>query len=145
MATRTARTTWAGGLQDGSGRVELTSSGLDTFDVNFPRRAAETADGYTSPEELVAAAHSSCYAMQLSGLIAAKGTPASDIQVQADVTLGPDKPGFKLTKIQLTVKAKVDGMDDATFQQVAADAKATCPVSKALTGVPISLDASLED
>ena len=69
MPTRSARTAWNGGLQDGSGQVELTSSGAGTFDVNFPKRAAEDADGTTSPEELVAAAHSACYAMSLSNLV----------------------------------------------------------------------------
>src|SRR5947209_2135263 len=75
---RTARTAWNGSLQEGGGQVELTSSGVGTFDVSFPKRAAEDADGTTSPEELIAAAHSSCYAMQLSALIAeAGGTPQS--------------------------------------------------------------------
>src|SRR6476620_2185557 len=70
MPTRTARTAWTGGLQDGSGRVELASSGVGTYDVSFPKRAADDAGGTTSPEELIAAAHSSCFAMQLSAVIA---------------------------------------------------------------------------
>ena len=73
MPTRTARTAWNGTLEQGSGQVELTSSKLDTFEVSFPKRAAEEANGYTSPEELIAAAHSACYAMQLSALIAQAG------------------------------------------------------------------------
>ena len=78
MPTRTARTTWTGGLQDGTGEVELVSSGVATFDVSFPKRAAEEADGTTSPEELIAAAHSACYSMALSGGIAAAGgTPCA--------------------------------------------------------------------
>jgi osmotically inducible protein OsmC len=78
MPTRTARTAWNGGLEDGSGQVELTSSKVGTYDVSFPKRAAEDAGGTTSPEELVAAAHSACFAMQLSHLIAeAGGTPQS--------------------------------------------------------------------
>ncbi|MCW2748186.1 MAG: peroxiredoxin [Nocardioidaceae bacterium] len=78
MPTRTARTAWDGGLQDGSGQVELTSSGLATFEVSFPKRAADDANGATSPEELIAAAHSACFAMQLSAVIADAGvTPVS--------------------------------------------------------------------
>ena len=78
MAIRTARTDWNGTLQDGSGRTELTSSGVGTFDVSWPRRTGDTADGVTSPEELIAAAHSSCYSMALSNEIAkAGGTPRS--------------------------------------------------------------------
>ena len=145
MPTRTARTAWNGGLNDGSGQVELTSSGVGTFDVSFPKRAAENADGTTSPEELIAAAHTSCYAMQLSALIAeAGGTPIS-LQVRADVTLAPDPAGgFHLTGILLTVRGEVDGLDAAGFDAAAQSAKETCPISKALTGVPITLDAALD-
>lgn len=144
MPTRTSRTAWNGSLEDGSGQVELTSSGAATFDVSFPKRAAENADGTTSPEELIAAAHSSCYAMQLSALIAeAGGTPRS-LEVTADVSLGPDDPGFKLTGIKLTVRGEVEGLDADGFAHAAQAAKETCPVSKALTGVEITLDAALE-
>ncbi|MHB1490586.1 peroxiredoxin OsmC [mine drainage metagenome] len=145
MPTRTARTAWNGGLNDGSGQVELTSSGVGTFDVSFPKRAAENADGTTSPEELIAAAHTSCYAMQLSALIAeAGGTPIS-LQVSADVTLAPDPAGgFHLTGILLTVRGEVDGLDAEGFGAAAQSAKETCPISKALTGVPITLDAALD-
>jgi len=145
MPTRTARTAWTGTLEQGSGQVELTSSQLATYDVSFPRRAADDADGITSPEELIAAAHSSCYAMQLSSLVgAAGGTPVA-LDVQADVTLGPDPAGgFRLTGIALTVRGEVEGLDAEGFEKAAAEAKATCPVSKALTGVDITLDAALE-
>jgi len=144
MPTRTARTAWTGTLQEGSGQVALTSSELATFDVSFPRRAADDAEGYTSPEELIAAAHSSCYAMQLSGNIArAGGTPLS-LDVRADVTLGPDPAGgFHLTGITLTVRGEVEGLDEAGFLEAAESAKAGCPISKALTGVEITLDAAL--
>ena len=146
MPTRTARTAWNGGLQDGSGQVELTSSGVGTYDVSFPKRAAEDAGGTTSPEELVAAAHSSCYAMQFSALIAEAGGTPQALEVTADVTLGKDKEagGFKLTGIKLTVRGEVEGLDDAGFKEAAEKAKAGCPVSKALTGVDITLDAALE-
>jgi lipoyl-dependent peroxiredoxin len=145
MPTRTARTAWTGNLQQGSGQVELTSSQLATYDVSFPKRAADSADGTTSPEELIAAAHSACYAMSLSGGIAnAGGTPVA-LDVQADVTLGPDPAGgFRLTGIKLTVRGAVEGLDAAGFEKAAQAAKAGCPVSKALTGVEITLDAALE-
>ncbi len=145
MPTRTARTAWTGTLQQGAGQVELASSKIGTYEVSFPRRAAEDAGGFTSPEELIAAAHSACYAMQLSALIGQAGGTPQELDVQADVSLGPDPAGgFRLTGIKLTVRGKVTGLDDAQFAQAAQDAKVGCPVSKALTGVDISLDAQLE-
>ena len=140
MPTRTARTGWTGSLEQGVGKVELTSSKLATYEVSFPKRAADDAGGATSPEELIAAAHSSCYAMQLSALIGQAGGTPQALDVQADVSLGPDPAGgFKLT-----VRGEVEGLDDAQFAKVAQDAKVGCPVSKALTGVDITLDAALE-
>ncbi|NEM92405.1 OsmC family peroxiredoxin [Galbitalea soli] len=145
MPTRTSRTAWAGSLETGSGQVELTSSQLGTYDVSFPRRAADSADGFTSPEELLGAAHSSCYAMQLSALLGAAGGTIHALDVQADVTLGPDPAGgFHLTGILLTVRGEVDGVDSEGFLAAANEAKAGCPISKALTGVTITLDAALE-
>ena len=145
MPTRTARTAWNGTLQDGGGQVELTSSKVGTYDVSFPKRAAEDAGGTTSPEELIAAAHSSCFAMQLSANVAeAGGTPVA-LEVTADVSLGPDPAGgFRITGIALKVRGEVEGLDAAGFQQAAEAAKAGCPVSKALTGTEITLDAALE-
>jgi osmotically inducible protein OsmC len=145
MPTRTARTAWTGTLQEGSGQVELSSSKVGTYEVSFPKRAADDADGTTSPEELVAAAHSACYAMSLSnGIAQAGGTPLA-LDVQADVTLGPDPAGgFRLTGIKLTVRGEVEGLDADAFAEAAAAAKAGCPISKALTGVDITLDAALE-
>jgi osmotically inducible protein OsmC len=144
MPTRTAKTAWTGGLQDGSGTVELSSSKVGTYDVSFPKRAADDAGGTTSPEELIAAAHSSCYAMQLSALVAQAGGTPKTLDVTAAVSLGPDPAGgFRLTGITLTVRGDVDGLDEAGFTKAAEDAKAGCPVSKALTGVDITLDAAL--
>ncbi len=137
MPTRTARTAWNGTLEAGSGQVELTSSGVATFDVSFPKRAAEEAGGTTSPEELIAA-------MQLSALIAEAGGTPQSLDITADVSLGPDTVGFKLTGIKLTVRAEVDGLDADGFAKVAQAAKETCPISKALTGVDITLDAALD-
>jgi lipoyl-dependent peroxiredoxin len=144
MPTRTARTAWTGTLQEGSGQVELTSSHLATYDVSFPKRAAEDADGTTSPEELIAAAHSSCFAMQLSANIAEEGGTPKALDVQADVSLGPDPSGgFHLTGIHLTVRGDVDGLDEGSFEKAAQAAMTGCPVSKALTGVEITLEAAL--
>jgi osmotically inducible protein OsmC len=127
MPTRTARTAWNGTLETGSGQVELSSSKVGTYDVSFPKRAADEAGGTTSPEELIAAG----------------GTPQS-LEVTAEVSLGPDPAGgFQLTGIALRVVGEVEGLDAAGFAKVAEEAKATCPVSKALTGVEITLDASL--
>ena len=143
MPTRTARTAWNGTLEQGGGQVELTSSKVGTYDVSFPKRAADDAGGTTSAEKLIAAAHSSCYAMQLSALIGEAGGTPESLEVTADVSLGPDEVGFKLTGIALKVVGEVTGLDEAGFKKAAEDAKATCPVSKALTGVEITLDASL--
>src|SRR5215468_7614233 len=146
MPTRTARTAWTGTLEQGKGQVELTSSRIGTYEVSFPSRAADDAGGLTSPEELIAAAHSACYAMQLSALIGLAGGTPQALDVQADVGLGPDPAGgFRLTGIKLTVRGEVDGLDAAGFEQAAQAAKASCPVSKALTGVDITLDAALEE
>ena len=144
MPTRTAHTAWTGGLQDGSGTVELTSSKVASFDVSFPKRAAEDADGTTSPEELIAAAHSACFSMTLSRLVAAAGGTPRSFDVTADVNLGPDPAGgFRIFGIKLTVRGYVDGLDDAGFKEAAEKAKTGCPVSKALTGTDITLDAAL--
>ncbi|HEX2307543.1 MAG TPA: OsmC family peroxiredoxin [Jatrophihabitantaceae bacterium] len=144
MATRTAHTAWTGGLQDGSGQVELKSSGLGTFDVSFPKRTADDADGTTSPEEFIAAALSSCYAMAFSGGIAKAGGTPKSLAVTADVTLGSDPAGgLRVTGIKLTVRGEVDDLDNDGFVVAAEEAKVGCPVSKALTGTEITLDAAL--
>ncbi len=146
MPTRTARTAWNGTLETGSGQVELSSSKVGTYEVSFPKRAADEAGGTTSPEELVAAAHSSCFAMQLSAMIAEAGGTPESLEVSADVSLGPDKAngGFMLTGIALTVRGEVTGLDAEGFEKAAQAAKVGCPVSKALAAVDITLDAALE-
>jgi osmotically inducible protein OsmC len=141
MPTRTATTAWTGGLQDGSGQVALTSSNAGTFDVSFPKRAADDADGTTSPEELIAAAHSSCFAMSLSSQVAQRGGTPKTLDVSADVTLGADPAGgFKLTGITINVSGEVDGLDAAGFEEAAQAAKVGCPISKALAAVDITLN-----
>ncbi|WP_061292010.1 OsmC family protein [Herbidospora cretacea] len=137
--TRTATTQWKGALLDGSGTVSLDSSGVGTFDVNWPSRA-EAANGKTSPEELIAAAHSSCFSMALSHGLAQAGTPPQSVETKADVTF---QPGQGITGIVLSVKAQVPGLTAEEFQAAAENAKANCPVSKALTGTEITLNAEL--
>ena len=146
MPTRTARTGWTGTLEQGVGKVELTSSKIGTYEVSFPKRVADDAGGTTSPEELIAAAHSACYAMALSGEIGRAGGTPQALDVQADVSLGPDPVGgFRLTGIKLTVRGEVDGLNAEQFAQAAQTAKEGCPISKALASVDITLDAALEE
>ncbi|PZR51645.1 peroxiredoxin [Xylanimonas oleitrophica] len=146
MPTRTARTAWNGTLEQGSGQVELTSSGAATFDVSFPRRAADDAEGVTSPEELIAAAHASCFAMAFSGELGGAGATPEQIEVSADVSLGPDPAGgFRIPTIAITVTGYASGIDADGFKAAAERAKAGCPVSKALAGVgEITLDVTFE-
>jgi osmotically inducible protein OsmC len=141
MPSRSARTTWTGGLQDGTGVVELVSSGVGRYEVSFPRRAAEEAGGVTSPEELIAAAHTACFAMQFSGMLGDAGGSGQSLDVRAQVSLGPDPAGgFRITGIKLTVRGSAEGVTAEKFAEVAEQAKATCPVSKALAGTDISLE-----
>jgi osmotically inducible protein OsmC len=146
MPTRSARVAWNGTLAEGSGQVELSSSGLGTFDVSWPRRTsdADSKDG-TTPEELIAAAHASCFSMALSGQIAKAGGTPHALNVSADVSFGPDEErgGFQITGIKLTVEGEVEGMDEAAFKEAADGAKSGCPVSKALAGTTIEVAASL--
>ena len=137
--TRTATTRWEGTLFEGAGRVTLESSGLGTYDVTWPARAEEP-NGKTSPEELIAAAHSSCFSMALSNELAKNDTPATVLDTEAEVEL---TPGTGITGIKLTVRGQVDGLDEAKFVELAEAAKAGCPVSQALAGTTITLDASL--
>lgn len=144
MARRTARTAWNGSLNEGSGQVELSSSKVGTFDVSFPRRTADEAEGVTSPEELVAAALSSCYSMALSGAIGRAGGTTQALEVTATAELGPDPAGgLRIHTIALVVRGEVEGLDEAGFVAAAEASKSGCPVSKALTGTTITLDAAL--
>jgi osmotically inducible protein OsmC len=144
MPTRTARTAWNGTLQEGSGQVELSSSRIGTYEVSFPKRTADEAGGTTSPEELIAAAHSSCYAMALSHEIGKAGGTPQALDVSATVTLGQKDGASAITGIALTVRGEVDGLDAEGFEKAAQAAKVGCPVSKALAAVDITLDAALE-
>jgi osmotically inducible protein OsmC len=137
--TRNATTVWQGSLMEGSGQVTLESSGLGTYDVSWPARSEEP-NGKTSPEELIAAAHSSCFSMALSNGLAKGGTPPDRLETSAAVTF---QPGTGITGIHLTVRGTVPGLTAEQFTEAATTAKEGCPVSKALTGTTITLDASL--
>ncbi len=137
--TRNATTVWEGSLTEGSGRVTMDSSGIGTFDVSWPSRA-EAPDGRTSPEELIAAAHSSCFSMALSAALGKAGSPPESLETSAAVTF---QPGEGITGIHITVRGRVPGMSEEDFVAAAEGAKSGCPVSKALTGTTITLDASL--
>ncbi|MEP6973385.1 MAG: OsmC family protein [Actinomycetota bacterium] len=133
--TRTATGEWHGSLKEGSGRVTLESSGLGTFDVTWASRA-EQPEGRTSPEELIAAAHASCFSMQLSGDLARIEHPPTSLNTRAEVDF---QPGEGITAIRLHVSGDVPGLDADGFREAAEGAKAGCPVSKALAAVPITL------
>ena len=143
MATdRKARVTWEGDLMSGQGRIETVSSGaLGGLDVSWPARSEEPG-GLTSPEELIAAAHATCFSMALSNGLAKAGHAPERLQTSATVTF---QPGEGITKVALEVVGRVPGLDEAEFDQAADEAKQNCPVSKALAGVPeIALTARLD-
>jgi osmotically inducible protein OsmC len=137
--TRSATTRWDGSLMEGSGHVTLDSSGLGSYDVTWASRA-EDPNGRTSPEELIAAAHSACFSMALSHALAQAGTAPQRLETTADVTF---QPGEGITGIHLMVRGFVPGISPEAFAEAAQGAKANCPVSKALTGTTITLDATL--
>ncbi|MFJ9175247.1 OsmC family protein [Streptomyces sp. NPDC102360] len=137
--TRSAHTVWEGTLFEGAGTVTFDSSGIGQQPVSWASRAEE-ANGKTSPEELIAAAHSSCFSMALSNGLSGAGTPPTKLVTSADVTF---QPGEGITGIHLTVEGTVPGLDEQGFQAAAEDAKKNCPVSQALTGTTITLTAKL--
>ena len=137
--TRSAAAHWEGSLMEGKGTVTLQSSGIGTYDVSWPARSAEP-NGVTSPEELIAAAHSTCYSMALSHALAQAGHTANSIDTTAAVEF---TPGTGITGIKLTTRAAVPGVSAEEFETFAQDAKTGCPVSQALTGTTITLDAAL--
>jgi osmotically inducible protein OsmC len=142
MATdRHAEVTWNGSLMDGSGRIDSSSSGvLDSQTLTWKARSEDGPAG-TSPEDLIAAAHAGCFAMALSHELATGGTPADELKTSATVTF---QPGEGITRIALTVRGRVPGLDEAAFVAAAQTAKENCPVSKALAAVPeITLEAEL--
>ncbi len=134
--TRTATAHWEGSLMEGAGQVALESSGVGTFDVNWPSRA-EVANGKTSPEELLGAAHATCFSMSLSNALAKDGNPPTAIDTSADVTF---QPGKGITGIVLKVSGTVPGITAAQFAEAAEAAKIGCPVSQARAATPITLE-----
>ena len=139
--TRMASAHWEGSLMQGAGEVTFDSSGLGTYAVTWPSRAEEP-NGRTSPEELIAAAHATCYSMALSHGLAGAGTPPTSIDTSAEVTF---VPGTGITQIALSVVGRVPGLDAEGFRTAAEAAKTGCPVSKALGAVPISLAVTFVD
>jgi osmotically inducible protein OsmC len=137
--TSEATTLWFGDLQTGSGTTSLDSSDAAEFPVSWQARSVGEV-GKTNPEELLGAAHSACYSMALSNALGSNGTPPESLQVTAAVTF---VPGEGIKGSHLLVSAKVPGLSEDDFQKFAADAKANCPVSQALAGIPITLEASL--
>jgi lipoyl-dependent peroxiredoxin len=133
--TRRASAEWNGNLLEGAGTVTLESSGIGSYPVSWPARSAEP-NGVTSPEELIAAAHSTCFSMALSHALAQAGTPPTQLRTSAEVDF---QPGTGITAIRLTVSGDVPGLDVDGFRAAAENAKENCPVSQALKAVPISL------
>ncbi|HEV8164537.1 MAG TPA: OsmC family peroxiredoxin [Actinomycetota bacterium] len=144
MADRQAHTVWEGSLVEGKGELEFVSSGIGRFPITWASRV-EKADGRTSPEELIAAAHASCYAMALSNTLAGDGTPPERLHVVATVSLDPKQGGgVEVTKSTLEVTGTVPGLDQAGFQAAAERGERACPISNALRGnLQITVTATL--
>jgi osmotically inducible protein OsmC len=140
MPVRKANAVWEGSFREGKGTVSLGSGLLEApYSV---RSRFENGDG-TNPEELVGAAHAGCFSMALAGVLGSKGTPPRKIETTAEVLIEKDGPGFKITTITLRTKADVPGASEQGFLVAAEEAKANCPVSRALAGVRILLEAEL--
>lgn len=132
---------WSGGLKDGNGSISTKSGALKYHPYGFAARFEDGKNG-TNPEELIGAAHAGCFTMALSNILGEANLKAEKMETKADVTLTKQADGFAITKVHLTLKAKIPGADNAKFQELAAKAKAGCPVSKLLKA-EITLDASL--
>jgi lipoyl-dependent peroxiredoxin len=139
---REAHATWEGDLRSGMGRFEVGSGAISGQEVTFASRF-EQPGGKTSPEELIAAAHATCVSMALANGLAQAGHAPTRLETDAVCTLEQTDAGFRITKMELTVRGEVDGIDEDEFQSAAQEAKAGCPVSNALGAVEISMDASL--
>jgi osmotically inducible protein OsmC len=142
--TRNAEVTWKGDLVNGNGTINYVSSGaFSRLPVSWAARTEEH-NGKTSPEELIAAAHASCFSMAFSSRLAKNGTPATTLEVKAVVVFDKTDAGWKIARSELTVRGAVEGIDEATFVELANDAKDGCPVSQALKGnVELAVDAAL--
>ena len=142
IAERRATTDWDGSLAHGSGTVKVDSGAFEPFPVTWASRT-ERADGKTSPEELVAAAHASCFSMALAHGLAEAGHEPEHLTVSANVMLDQRDGAPTVTTSKLTVSGRVPGIDQAAFEHAAADAGKNCPISRALAGVEISVNATL--
>ena len=142
-AERRAEVTWSGNLLNGTGKIDFTGSGaIEGLDMTWASRSEPDEQGRTSPEELIAAAHASCFSMALSHGLAQAGTPPDRLHVKATSTF---VPGTGITNMKLDVTGRVEGMDEDAFRAAAETAKENCPVSKAMAGnVEIDVDAHLE-
>ncbi len=140
MPVRSASAVWNGTLKDGNGTMKMASGAYEGA-YSFGSRFQEETG--TNPEELIAAAHAGCFSMALSAGLGKSGFNATRVATSARAHLEKVGEGFEITRIELTTEAEVPGLDEATFQQHATGAKENCPVSKALAGVEISLDAKL--
>lgn len=143
MAERTATTKWEGDLAHGNGKIDAGSGALSELAVTWASRT-ERSDGKTSPEELIAAAHASCFAMALSHTLTQGGNPPDHLEVRAQVTLDEKDGAPTVTGSELTVSGQVPGIDQEAFKQAAHDAGQNCPVSRALAGVDIRVNATLQ-
>jgi osmotically inducible protein OsmC len=141
---RHATAVWHGGISDGHGHLTAQSGALSDQPYSFKSRFQDESGRLgTNPEELIAAAHAGCFAMALSHILGGAGFTPEELDARADVNIEPKNGGFAITRSRLTLEARVPGIDQAKFKELAEQAKANCPVSKALAGVEISLDARL--
>jgi osmotically inducible protein OsmC len=141
---RHASAVWHGGISDGHGHIAVQSGALNDTPYSFKSRFQDESGRLgTNPEELIAAAHAGCFAMALSHTLGGAGFTPEELDARADVSIEPKNGGFAITKSRLTLQARIPGIDQAKFKELAEQAKANCPVSKALAGVEISLDAKL--
>jgi lipoyl-dependent peroxiredoxin len=143
MAERTATTAWDGDLAHGTGTLNGASGALNDLEVTWASRT-QRSDGKTSPEELIAAAHSSCFSMALSNELSSAGNAPDHLEVTSKVTLDQKDGAPTVTTSELTVTGRVPGIDQAAFAQAAQEAAKNCPISRALAGVEISVDATLQ-
>jgi lipoyl-dependent peroxiredoxin len=140
MPVRNAEARWEGSLQEGKGRMAF-GSGAFEGQYSFGSRFEEGTG--TNPEELIGAAHAGCFSMQLSGLLGGEGHVLDQVETDARVHLDKQDGGFAITTVELSAKARVEGISDEDFRRIADEAKRICPVSRALAGVEIALDAEL--
>jgi osmotically inducible protein OsmC len=143
MAERTATTAWDGDLAHGTGVLNGASGALNDLEVTWASRT-QRSDGKTSPEELIAAAHSSCFSMALSNELSSAGNAPEHLEVTSKVTLDQKDGAPTVTTSELTVTGRVPGIDQSAFEQAAQEAAKNCPISRALAGVEISVDATLQ-